>query len=78
MEPWERVLAAMVLSLFAIDRTIHADEFRRCREDLGNERYQSLTYLQVWAEALLALMYERGVFTPEEVRARMNGSRGPT
>ena len=47
------------------------DEFRRAREDIDADFYNSLTYFELWAEGFVNLMQEKGVLTRSEVESRM-------
>ncbi len=46
-------------------------ELRRAIEGLSPERYESLRYYQRWAEAVEALLIEKGVLTADELDAVM-------
>jgi hypothetical protein len=54
------------------------DEFRRAREDLDADFYNSLTYFELWTEGFINLMEEKGVLTRAEVteRARHIATQG--
>jgi hypothetical protein len=45
-------------------------EFRRAREDLGPDFYNSLTYFELWTQGFINLMQEKGVLTRAEVETR--------
>ena len=52
-------------------RKIHClDEFRRAREDLEPNFYNSLTYFEMWTHGFINLMEEKGVLTRAEVEMR--------
>jgi hypothetical protein len=70
-EPWERLLTALVSAVGPAKAKIHCiDEFRRAREDLEPQFYNSLTYFEVWTEGFIKLMEEKGVLTRAEVNSR--------
>lgn len=72
VEGWQRLLTALVSSVGPTARKImHVDEFRRAREDLDKDFYNSLTYFELWTEGFINLMQEKGVLTRSEVEARM-------
>jgi hypothetical protein len=69
---WEKLITALVSTVGPAAKKITTiDEFRRCREDLDADFYNSLTYFEVWAEGFVNLMEEKGVLTRAEVEARM-------
>ena len=47
------------------------DEFRRAREDLEPDLYDSLSYFELWAEGLSELLIEKGVLGRDEIEDRM-------
>jgi hypothetical protein len=76
VEGWQRLLTAVVASVGPAGRKITTiDEFRRSREDLDRDFYNSLTYFELWAEGFVDLMQEKGVLTRSEVEARMADMR---
>ena len=46
------------------------DEFRRAREDLQPDFFNSLTYFELWTQGFINLMEEKGVLTRAEVELR--------
>jgi len=46
------------------------DEFRRAREDLEADFYNSLTYFELWTQGFINLMEEKGVLTRADVELR--------
>jgi len=76
IEPWERLITALVSTVGPAAKKITTiDEFRRAREDLDKEFYDSLTYFELWAEGFVNLMEEKGVLKRSEVEARMAALR---
>ena len=70
-EPWERLLTAIVSAVGPAKAKIHCvDEFRRAREDLEPEFYNSLTYFELWTQGFINLMQEKGLLTRAEVESR--------
>jgi hypothetical protein len=73
LDGWEKLITALVSSCGPGGRHITTiDEFRRAREDLEPDFYNSLTYFELWAEGFVNLMQEKGVLTREEVERRMD------
>ena len=78
-EPWERLITALVSTVGPASRHLmRIDEFRRAREDLDADFYNSLTYFELWTEGFINLMEEKGVLTRAEVteRARRIATQG--
>lgn len=70
-EPWELLLTALVAAVGPAKAHINCvDEFRRAREDLDPDFYNSLTYFELWTQGLINLMEEKGVLTRGEVERR--------
>ena len=70
-EPWERLLTALLSTAGPAKAKIHCvDEFRRAREDLEPDFYNSLTYFELWTQGFINLMEEKGVLTRAEVELR--------
>ena len=70
-EPWERLLTALVNTVGpAGQRILSIDEFRRTREDLDEDFYNTLTYFELWTQAFVGLLEEKGVLTRAEVRLK--------
>ena len=72
LDGWEKLITALVSSVGPGGRKITTiDEFRRAREDIDADFYNSLTYFELWAEGFVNLMQEKGVLTRNEVESRM-------
>jgi hypothetical protein len=70
-EPWERLLTAIVSTVGPAKAKIHRlDEFRRAREDLQPNFYNSLSYFELWTQGFINLMQEKGVLTRAEIESR--------
>lgn len=70
-EPWERLLTGLVTSVGPTSRKIlMIDEFRRAREDIDEDFYNTLTYFELWTQGFINLMEEKGVLTRAEVERR--------
>jgi hypothetical protein len=70
-EPWEILLTALVATVGPAQARINCvDEFRRAREDLAPDFYNSLTYFELWTQGFINLMEEKGVLTRAEVERR--------
>ncbi len=71
-EPWQRRLSALVAALGPRSRNVfRIDEFRRAREDLEPELFQSLSYFELWSQGLTELLIEKGVLGRDEIDDRM-------
>ena len=67
---WERRIDS-IRGVLGDKGYITVDELRRAIEGLPPERYQSLGYYQRWAEAVEALLIEKGLLTAAELDATM-------
>lgn len=67
---WERRIDA-IRGVLGDQGRITVDELRRAIENLPPERYLSLSYYQRWAEAVEALLIEKGIVTAAELDAVM-------
>ena len=74
---WERAVFTSVLALLGAGH-FSVDEFRRATEQIPPAQYLSLSYYEKWLAALLTLMHEKDVISPDELAAgkslRSNGS----
>ena len=69
---WEKRLTALVTSLGPSRRgIIRIDEFRRSREDIPEEFYNSLTYFELWTQGIANLLVEKDVLTHADIQDRM-------
>ncbi|GMG80893.1 hypothetical protein LNKW23_01050 [Paralimibaculum aggregatum] len=76
---WEkRVDALMVLASAKGHFTV--DGLRRALEDMGPDAFERLSYYERWIAAITQNLVEAGVFTVEELNARMAevAARGET
>jgi len=74
---WEKLITALTAVVGPFQHRItKLDEFRRSREDLDHDFYNSLTYFELWAEGFVNLLEEKGVLTRKEVETRMSEMRG--
>lgn len=73
MRHWERQANAFrsVVQLHGITRT---DELRRAAEDLG-ERYKNMQYFEITTSAMRTVLLEKGLFTEQELKAKMEEIR---
>jgi len=70
-KPWEVLITALVSTVGPSRAKINTiDEFRRAREDLDPDFYNSLTYFEMWTHGFIKLMEEKGVLTRAEVEKR--------
>jgi len=72
---WEKRVDAMMVCLgnSARDgkRLITIDQIRRAIEDLPPDAYDTMSYYARWVHALSTILAERGVFTPDELAAKL-------
>ena len=72
IDGWQRLITALVATVGPGGRRLTTiDEFRRSREDLDRDFYNSLTYFELWTEGFVNLLQEKGLLTRNEVEARM-------
>jgi hypothetical protein len=70
-EPWERLLTGLVNACGPTQRKLlYVDEFRRAREDLDEDFYNTLTYFEIWTQGFINLLEEKNVLTRDEVERR--------
>ncbi len=67
---WERRIDS-IRGVLGDKGWLGVDELRRAIEGLPPERYDSLSYYERWAEAVEALLIEKGVLTTAELDAVM-------
>jgi hypothetical protein len=76
LDGWHKLITALASVVGPGQHKItKLDEFRRSREDLDHDFYNSLAYFELWAEAFVNLLEEKGVLTRKEVEARMSELR---
>lgn len=69
---WEKRLTALVASLGPAQRAvIRIDEFRRSRESIPEDYYNTLTYFELWTQGIADLLVEKGVLSYADIRQRM-------
>jgi hypothetical protein len=70
-EAWERLLTGLVNACGPTQRKLlHVDEFRRAREDIDEDFYNTLTYFELWTQGFVNLLEEKNVLTRAEVERR--------
>lgn len=74
MRFWERQANALRSSLNRAG-IVRTDELRRAAEDLG-DNYAKLEYFEKTTSALRTILIEKGYFTDQELRAKMEEIRG--
>jgi hypothetical protein len=75
---WEKRVDA--IRQIASDRGhFTVDGLRRALEDMGPEAFESMTYYERWMEAVTRNLIQAGVFTVDELTAKMEevAARGP-
>jgi hypothetical protein len=71
-KPWEKLSVAIGNALGkGGKKVIVTDETRRSREEMGEGLYNELGYFEKGVEATSRLLIEKGLFTREELEARM-------
>ena len=69
---WQKELTALLSALGPTARHyLWVDEFRRAREDIPEDFYNTLSYFELWTEGLARLMAENGFLTRDEIVQRM-------
>lgn len=69
MKHWERQANA-VRSLMNMTGLTCTDELRRAAEELG-DRYKNMQYFEITTSALRKVLLEKGVFSEQELLAKM-------
>ncbi len=73
---WQKELTALVNALGPTARKhLRIDEFRRAREDLPADFYDTLSYFELWTQGLANLLAEKGFVTHREIDRRMQELR---
>jgi hypothetical protein len=71
--PWEKLTIVLGNAMGGGGAKLVAlDEVRRTREEMGEQLYNELGYFERSIEATRRLLVEKGVFTDEEIEARMS------
>ena len=73
MRHWERQANAF-RSVVQMHKITCTDELRRAAEELG-ERYQDLQYFEITTSAMRSVLLEKGLFTAQELNAKMTEIR---
>lgn len=69
MKHWERQANAF-RSVVQMQKITCTDELRRAAEDLG-DRYKDMHYFEITTSAMRAVLLEKGLFTEQELAAKM-------
>jgi Nitrile hydratase beta subunit len=72
---WEKQIDALNL-LLAQKGLRKTDENRRYIEMLGHDAYNTLTYYERWTAAVARILIDKGVFTQDEIDAKVAEIRG--
>jgi hypothetical protein len=73
--PWEKLIVALRLVFGSgAGALVNLHEQRRAVEELGDD-YNRLAYFERMTQGSANVLYEKGVLSPQEVRARMNAIR---
>lgn len=72
VKPWEKLSIAIGNAMGGQGRKVlNTDEGRRARESMGEEMYNALDYFERTTESMKMVMLEKGLFTEEELEARI-------
>ena len=76
---WEKRVDALMV-LCGAEGLFTVDGLRRALEDMGEEAFETMSYYERWIAAINQNLLESGVYTIEELGARMQevARRGPT
>lgn len=69
VDAMQRLLASPTKGVFTVDA------MRRTIEDYGEQQYDATTYYEKWIRALRNLCLEQGVFTADELEAKLDEAR---
>jgi len=70
--PWEKRVDIMRGLLGDKKRRImRADVMRHTIETMGEDKYKSLTYYELWMEAVRRVVVEAGIVSEDEIEARI-------
>ena len=72
---WEKQIDALNL-LLAQKGLRKTDENRRYIEMLGHDAYNTLNYYERWTAAVARILIDKGVFTQDEIDAKVAEIRG--
>lgn len=71
-KPWEKLSISISNAMGRAGRGIFVtDETRRTREQMGEPLYSDLEYFERSTESMKLIMLEKGLFTEQELEARM-------
>jgi len=73
MHHWERQANAL-RSVVQMAKITCTDELRRAAEDLG-DRYKDMQYFEITTSAMRTVLLEKGLFTEQELKAKMDEIR---
>lgn len=74
LAPWEKRVDALTTALSSPKvgkRAFYVDERRNKIETMGEDKYESLTYYELWMASVAGCLYDKGILTKEEVEAKM-------
>jgi hypothetical protein len=76
LEPWEKRVDALCGILAGKARGVMTiDERRDAIETLGEDKYRSLKYYELWMAGTMNLLVEKEILAPDEIDARMDQIR---
>ncbi|MBT3765555.1 MAG: nitrile hydratase subunit beta [Rhodospirillaceae bacterium] len=74
LAPWEKRVDALTMALSAPKigkRAFYVDERRDKIETMGEDKYESLTYYELWMASVAGVLVDKGMLTEEEIEAKM-------
>ena len=74
LAPWEKRGDALTMALSAPKvgkRAFYVDELRDKIETMGEDKYESLTYYELWMASVAGVLVDKGLLTDEEIEAKM-------
>ena len=74
LAPWEKRVDALTMALSAPKvgkRAFYVDERRDKIETMGEDKYESLTYYELWMASVAGVLVDKGLLTDEEIDAKM-------
>ena len=74
LAPWEKRVDALTMTLTAPKvgkRAFYVDERRNKIETMGEDKYESLTYYELWMASVVGCLYDKAILTEQKVEAKM-------
>ena len=74
LAPWEKRVDALTMTLSSPKigkRAFYVDERRDKIETMGEDKYESLTYYELWMASVAGVLVDKGMLTEQEIEAKM-------